>query len=42
MNWQDLYQKQLIENKELKKQLDVAESILRTFLPVVETKDKKD
>ena len=36
MNWQYLYQKQLDENQELKKQLDIAESILREYLPIVE------
>ena len=39
MNWQNLYQKQLYENRELKKQLEVAESILRNFLPIIETDD---
>jgi|GEM_PF-1084782 hypothetical protein len=39
MDWQDLYQKQLNENQDLKKQLDIVESILRSFLPVVESKD---
>ena len=39
MNWQYLYKKQLVENQALKKQLDVAESILRNFLPIVEKKD---
>ena len=39
MNWQNLYQQQLFENKELKKQLEIAESILRNFLPIVETND---
>mgnify|MGYP001158685683 CR=1 FL=1 len=28
MNWQNLYQEQLYENRELRKQLDVVESIL--------------
>ena len=39
MNWQYLYKKQLVENQDLKKQLDIAESILRNFLPIVEKKD---
>ena len=39
MNWQNLYQKQLYENQELKKQLEVVESILRNFLPIVENDD---
>ena len=40
MNWQNLYQKQLDENQELKKQLDIAESILREYLPIVENNDE--
>ena len=42
MDWQCLYQKQLNENQELKKQLDIVESILRNFLPVVEQKDEQN
>ena len=42
MDWQDLYQKQLNENQDLKKQLDIVESILRNFLPVVEKKDNQN
>ena len=42
MDWQYLYQKQLNENQDLKKQLDIVESILRNFLPVVESKDIQD
>ena len=42
MDWQQLYQKQLNENQELKKQLDITESILRNFLPVVESKDNQN
>ena len=40
MNWQNLYQKQLYENQELKKELEVVESILRNFLPIVEKNDE--
>ena len=36
MNWQYLYQKQLDENQKLKKQLEITESILREYLPIVE------
>jgi len=39
MNWQNLYQKQLYDNRELKKQLDAVESILRNFLPIIENND---
>ena len=42
MDWQYLYQKQLSENQDLKKQLDIVESILRNFLPVVELKDEQN
>ena len=42
MDWQYLYQKQLSENQDLKKQLDIVESILRNFLPVVEGKDDQN
>ena len=42
MDWQHLYQKQLNENQELKKQLDITESILRNFLPVVKSKDNQN
>jgi len=39
MDWEYLYQKQLNENQDLKKQLDIVESILRNFLPIVERED---
>ena len=42
MNWQNLYQKQLYEHRELKKQLKVVESILRNFLPIIETDDDQE
>ena len=42
MDWQYLYQKQLSENQDLKKQLDIVKSILRNFLPVVEPKDEQN
>ena len=42
MDWQYLYQKQLSENQDLKNQLDIVESILRNFLPVVELKDEQN
>ena len=42
MDWEYLYQKQLNENQDLKKQLDIVESILRNFLPVVEIKDDQN
>ena len=42
MDWQNLYQKQLDENQDLKKQLDIAESILRGYLPIVENNDEQN
>ena len=42
MNWQYLYKKQLDKNQELKKQLDIAESILRNFLPVIENTENQN
>ena len=42
MDWQYLYQKQLDENQDLKKQLDIAESILREYLPIVESNDQQN
>ena len=42
MNWQILYQEKLYENRELKKQLEIVESILRDFLPIIEKNDGKE
>ncbi len=42
MNWQNLYQEKLYENRELKKQLEVVESILRNFLPIIEKDDEQE
>ena len=42
MDWQDLYQKQLDENQDLKKQLNIAESILREYLPIVKNNDDQN
>ena len=42
MNWQNLYQKQLYENRELKRQLEIVESILRNFLPIIENNDDRE
>ena len=42
MDWQYLYKQQLDENQELKKQLDIAESILRNFLPIVDKNDDQN
>ena len=42
MDWKCLYQTQLYENLELKKKLEVVESILRNFLPIIENNDNKE
>ena len=42
MKWQNLYQKQLYENRELKRQLEIVESILRNFLPIIENNDERE
>ena len=42
MDWQYLYKQQLDENQDLKKQLDIAESILRNFLPIVDKEDEQN
>ena len=42
MDWLNLYKKQLDENQQLKKQLDIAESILRNFLPIVDKEDEQN
>ena len=42
MDWQYLYQTKLYENRELKKKLEVVESILRNFLPIIENNDNKE
>jgi hypothetical protein len=42
MDWQHLYKIQLDKNQELKKQLDIAESILRNFLPVIENTENQN
>ena len=42
MDWQYLYKQQLDENQELKKQLHIAESILRNFLPIIDKEDEQN
>ena len=36
MEYRELYQKQLQENQDLKTQVNILETILRNFIPVVE------
>ena len=40
MNWQNLYQEQLNRNQKLQQQLEVIESILRNYLPIVDNKEQ--
>ena len=40
MEYQELYQKQLQENQDLKVQVNILETILRNFIPVIEKKDE--
>jgi len=40
MEYQDLYQEELRKNQDLKSQLTILETILRNFLPVVESKEE--
>ena len=42
MDWQHLYKRQLEKNRELEQKLDLAESILRNFLPIVEDIDSQN
>jgi hypothetical protein len=39
MEYQELYQEQLRKNQDLKSQLAILETILRNFLPVVESQE---
>ena len=39
MEYQELYQKQLQENQDLKTQVNILETILRNFIPVIEKKE---
>ena len=39
MEYQKLYQKQLQENQDLKAQVNILETILRNFIPVIEKKE---
>ena len=40
MEYQELYKKQLQENKDLKTQVNILETILRNFIPVIEKKEE--
>ena len=39
MEYQELYKKQLQENKDLKTQVNILETILRNFIPIIEKKE---
>jgi len=38
MEYQELYKKQLQENQDLKTQVNILETILRNFIPIIEKK----
>ena len=40
MEFRELFKKQLKENQDLKSQINILETILRSFIPVVEKKEK--
>ena len=42
MNWQDMYEVALDRIKQLNAELDVIKEILRSYLPIVEEKDKDE
>ena len=40
MNYQNLYEEQLQRNQELKNQLEIIETILRNYIPVIERQEE--
>ncbi len=40
MEYRDLYQKQIQENQDLKNQINILETILRNYIPVIEKKEE--
>tara|TARA_B100000945_G_C20269518_1_gene543234 strand:- start:187 stop:312 length:126 start_codon:yes stop_codon:yes gene_type:complete len=40
MEYKDLYQIQIKENQELKNQINILETILRNYIPVIEKKEE--
>ena len=40
MEYRELYQKQIQENQDLKNQINILETILRNYVPIIEKKDK--
>ena len=40
MEYRDLYQKEIEKNQELKSQINILETILRNYIPVIEKKEE--
>ena len=40
MEYRELYQNQLRENQDLKSEINILETILRNFIPVIEKKEE--
>ncbi|MEE2858235.1 MAG: hypothetical protein VX820_00785 [Candidatus Neomarinimicrobiota bacterium] len=40
MEYRELYQKEIEKNQELKSQINILETILRNYIPVIEKKDE--
>ena len=40
MKYRELYQNQLQENQDLKNQINIIETILRNYIPVIEKKEE--
>ena len=40
MEYRELYQKEIKKNQELKSQINILETILRNYIPVIEKKDE--
>lgn len=40
MEYRQLYQKQVQENQDLKNQINILETILRNYIPVIEKKEE--
>ena len=40
MEYRDLYQKEIERNQELQSQINILETILRNYIPVIEKKDE--
>jgi hypothetical protein len=40
MEYRDLYQKEIEKNQELQSQVNILETILRNYIPVIEKKDE--